>query len=236
MLRSRGRHHPLRFASVVAVLTLGSFASPASAEPMGSSPDGTVDAVVSVADQTSSGVIEKPPKPSPTPSPTPEPTPTPTPTPEPTPTPTPSPAPTPTPTPTPAPAPSPNPTPGAPATTPDPAVTASTGLFGPTSPGASATGGDSRSVPGIGPMDPERAQGGEGSWIQSVASILTQLASIENAPETAESASPCRGSECGSAFDAIGPKVLAIALISVGLAVVGAFAIRARRRRQPERI
>jgi hypothetical protein len=71
--------------------------------------------------------------------------------------------------------------------------------------------------------------GGEGSWIQSVASILTQLASIENAPETAESASPCRGSDCGSAFDAIGPKVLAIALILIGLAVVGAFAIRARR-------
>jgi hypothetical protein len=69
-----------------------------------------------------------------------------------------------------------------------------------------------------------------------VASILSQLASIEDAPErVAESASPCPGSECGSFFDAIGPKALAIALISVGLAVVGAFAIRARRRHQPER-
>jgi hypothetical protein len=80
-------------------------------------------------------------------------------------------------------------------------------------------------------MDPEDAQGGGGSWIQSVASILTQLASIEDAPETAaERASPCPGSECGSASDAIGLKALAIALISVGVAVVGAFAIRARRR------
>jgi hypothetical protein len=235
MLRSRGRHHPLRFVSVVAVLTLGSFASPTSAEPMVSSPDGTVDALASATDQTRSE-MKKPPSPSPTPSPTPDPTPTPTPTPTPEPTPTPSPAPTPTPTAAPAPtsAPSPNPTPGAQPTSPDPAVTASTGFFGPTSPGASAIEGDSRSDPGIGPMDPERAQGGEDSWIQSVASILTQLASIEGAPETAESASPCRGSDCGSAFDAIGPKVLAIALILVGLAVVGAFAIRARRRRQPE--
>jgi hypothetical protein len=67
-----------------------------------------------------------------------------------------------------------------------------------------------------------------------VASILTQLASIENAPETAESASLCRGSDCGSAFDATGPKVLAIALILIGLAVVGAFAIRSRRRSSPD--
>jgi hypothetical protein len=80
-------------------------------------------------------------------------------------------------------------------------------------------------------MEPERAQGGEGSWIESVASILTQLASIEDAPETAETAAPCRGSDCGSAFVAIVPKALAIALLAVG----GAFAIRARRRRQPER-
>jgi hypothetical protein len=64
-----------------------------------------------------------------------------------------------------------------------------------------------------------------------VASILTQLASIEDAPEgAAETASPCLGSDCGSAFDAIGPKALAIALISVGLAVAAWFAIRARRR------
>jgi hypothetical protein len=83
-------------------------------------------------------------------------------------------------------------------------------------------------------MDPEDAQGGEGSWIQSVASILSQLASIEDAPErVAEGTSHCSGSDCGSAFDAIGLKALAIALISVGLAVVGAFAIRTRRRRQP---
>ena len=230
MLRSRGRHHPLRFASVVAVLTLGAFATPTSAAPMVSSSDGTVDAVVSAADQSRPEPKKPPPSPSPTPSPTPDPTPTP----EPTPTPTPSPAPTPTPTPPPAPtsAPPPNPTPGAQPTTPDPGVTTPAGLFGPTSPRASIIGGDSRSDKGNGP-DPERAQGGEGSWIESVASILTQLASIENAPETAESASPCHGSDCGSAFDAIGPKVLAIALILIGLAVVGAFAIRARRRSSP---
>jgi outer membrane biosynthesis protein TonB len=229
MLRSRGRHQPVRFASVVAVLTLGSFASPTSAEPMVSSPDATVDAVVSATDQASSAMRKKP-SPSPTPSPSPDPTPTP----EPTPTPTPSPAPTPTQTPAPAPTsgPSPNPTPGAQPTTPQPAVTAPTGLFDPTSPGASVIGGDPQSATGIGPMDPENAQGDEGSWIQSVASILTQLASIENAPETAESASPCRGSDCGSAFDGIGPEVLAIALILIGLAVVGAFAIRARRSRR----
>ncbi len=224
MLRSRGRHHPLRFASVVAVLTLGSFASPASAAPMVSSSDGTLVAVVSAADQSRPEPKKPPPSPSPTPSPTPDPTPTP----EPTPTPSPAPTPTQTPAPSPTSAPSPNPTPGAQPATPDPAVTAPTGLFGPTSPGASVTGGDTRSDLGIGP-DPERAQGDEGSWIQSVASILTQLASIEDAPETAESASPCRGSDCGSASGAIGPKVLAITLILVGLAVVGAFAIRTRR-------
>jgi outer membrane biosynthesis protein TonB len=225
MLRSRGRQHPLRFASVVAVLTLGGFATPTSAAPMVSSPHGTVGAVVSATDQTRPAPKKPPPSPSPTPSPTPDPTPTPEPTP------TPSPAPTPTPTPPPAPtsAPPPNPTPGAQPTTPAPGVTTPAGLFGPTSPGASVIGGDPRSDAGIGPMDPERAQGGEGSWIESVASILTQLASIENAPETAESASPCRGSDCGSASDAIDPKVLAIALILVGLTVVGAFAIRARR-------
>jgi outer membrane biosynthesis protein TonB len=224
MLRSRGRHHPLGFASVVAVLTLGAFASPTYAEAMVSSHDGTVDAVVSAADQTRPAPKKPPPSPSPTPSPTPDPTPTPEPTP------TPSPAPTPTPTPAPAPTSAPpNPTPEVQPKTPDPAVTASTGLFGPTSPGESVTGGDTRSDPGDGP-DPERAQGGEGSWIESVASILTQLASIENAPETAESASPCRGSDCGSASQAIGPKVLVIALILIGLAVVGSFAIRARRR------
>ena len=155
MLRSRGRHHPLRFASVVAVLTLGAFATPTSAAPMVSSPDGTVDAVVSATDQTRPAPKKPPPSPSPTPSPTPDPTPTP----EPTPTPTPSPAPTPTPTPPPAPtsAPPPNPTPGAQPTTPDPAVTASTGLFGPTSPGASVIGGDPRSDPGIGPRSGARA-------------------------------------------------------------------------------
>ena len=52
MLSSRGRHHPLGFASVVAVLTLGAFATPTSAEAMVSSHDGIVDAVVSAADQT----------------------------------------------------------------------------------------------------------------------------------------------------------------------------------------
>ena len=228
MLRPRGRHHPLRFASVVAVLTLRSFASPTTGAAMVSSPDGTADAVVSAMDQPRSEGK----KPSPTPSPTPDPTPTP----EPTPTPTPSPAPTPTPTPAPTSTPTPNPSPGAQPTTPDPVVTPSTGLFDPTSPGASVIGGDSRSEPGIGPMDPENARGGEGSWIQSVASILTQLASLEGAPEkAAESASPCPGSDCGSAVVASGAQGLAIALISVGLAVVGALAIRARRRRQPER-
>lgn len=225
MLSSRGRHHPLGFASVVAVLTLGAFATPTSAGAMVSSHDGTVDAVVSAADQTRPAPKKPPPSPSPTPSPSPDPTPTP----EPTPTPSPAPTPTQTPAPTPTSGPSPNPTPGAQPTTPHPAVTASTGLFSPTSPGESVTGGDTRSDPGDGP-DPERVQGGEGSWIESVASILTQLASIENAPETAEAASPCRGSDCGSASDAIGPKVLAIALILVGLTIVGAFAIRARRR------
>jgi hypothetical protein len=229
MLRSRGRHHPFRFLSVAALLTLGSLASPTFAEPMVTSLGGAVDAVVSTTDQTRPA-RKKPP----TPSPTPTPTPTPDPTPSPEPTPTPSPAPTPTPTPAPTPAPSPNPTPGAQPTAPDPAVSASTGLFGPTSPGESVIGGDPRSDPGIGPV-PEAAQGGEGSWIQSVASILSQLASIEDAPEgAAESASRCAGSDCGSAFDAIGPKALAIALISVGLAVVGALAIRARRRSSPD--
>jgi hypothetical protein len=234
MLGSRGRHHPLRLVSVLAALTLGSFASPAYAEAMVSSPDGTVDAVVSATGQSRPPTKKPPPSPSPTPSPTPDPTPTPEPTPTPSPVPTPTPSPTPAPSPNPTLAPSPNQTPGAQPTTPDPAVTASTGLFGPTSPRASVIGGDPRSDPGIGPLDPERAQGGEGSWIQSVASILTQLASIEDAPETAGSSSPCRGSDCGSAFDAIGPKVLAMALILIGLAVVGAFAIRARRRSRPD--
>ena len=155
MLRSRGRHHPLRFASVVAVLTLGAFATPTSAAPMGSSSDGTLVAVVSAADQSRPEPKKRPPSPSPTPSPTPDPTPTP----EPTPTPTPR-SDTDTDARTLADVGAlPQPHTRSPARDPRSSGDGTDGLFGPTSPGASVTGGDTRSDLGIGP-DRERAEGG----------------------------------------------------------------------------
>lgn len=112
-------------------------------------------------------------------------------------------------------------------------MTASIGLFGPaTSVGESIIGESAQNDSGVVPVNSESVQGGDGSWIQSVASILDELASIGDAPvRAAEGTSLCPGSECGSTFDAIGSEALALVLICVSLAVAGTLAIRARRRR-----
>jgi hypothetical protein len=74
---------------------------------------------------------------------------------------------------------------------------------------------------------------GAASWIQSVASILDELASTGDGPvRAAERASRCPGSECGSTSDAIGSEVLVLVLICVILAVSPErLASRAGRRR-----
>ena len=74
-------------------------------------------------------------------------------------------------------------------------------------------------------------------WMDSVASILEELASTDGAPvRAAEGASLCPEAQCGSTFDAIGSTALAGILICV-LAVVGTLAIRrnGRRRSRTER-
>jgi hypothetical protein len=69
------------------------------------------------------------------------------------------------------------------------------------------------------------------SFAESVASILDELASIEDAPIRATERSPCPGSECGSIFDTLGSKAMALVAICIILAVAGISAIRARMRR-----
>lgn len=70
-----------------------------------------------------------------------------------------------------------------------------------------------------------------GSWMDSVTSILEDLASTRGAPvRAAEGASLCPRAQCGSTFDS---KALAGILICV-LAVAGTLAIRKGRRSRTE--
>lgn len=72
-----------------------------------------------------------------------------------------------------------------------------------------------------------------GSWMESVASILEELASTGAPVRAAEGASRCPGAQCGSTFNGIGSKALAGILIV--LMVAGTLAIRQGRRSRTER-
>jgi outer membrane biosynthesis protein TonB len=231
----RGCHRLLGLVSVfAAVMALGSFAPTAFAEQTFSSLVGTVDTVVQVPDPTDSPPKpphpekgKKPPKEKKPPKTTPSPTPTPAPTPTPTADPTPSPTLTPTPEPTINPSPE-----GAPTTTGNPP--ASTHLVGPgtTSVEASTVGGSAQNDPRVLRKDPANTQGGAGPWLQSVASILVELAATSDAPvRAAEGAPRCRRPDCRSIFGAIVSKAPALLLICLILGVGGSLMVRAGRRR-----
>jgi len=172
-------------------------------------------------------VDTKRPTPTPTPSPSPEPSPTPTPPPSPEPSPTPS----QTPSPQPTSAPPPDSTPA-----PDPPPGVDTGFIGPVlSPDALAS---PQAEDGVGLEEPgtesvhqhaDAAGASETSLIESVTSILDQLASVDvpvGGPRF-----PCDVSGCGSPLSTTRSKALALASICIILAVVGAFGVRGRRRR-----
>jgi hypothetical protein len=77
-----------------------------------------------------------------------------------------------------------------------------------------------------------RAQDSIGSWIQSVESILDELASTGDAPvRAADGTGLCPGSECGSTLDPSGSQALTFILIGVILATAGKLASLAGRRR-----
>ena len=176
-------------------------------------------------------VDTKPPSPSPTPSPEPTPTPTPTPTPSP----EPSPTPTQTPSPEPTSEPAPTSTPAPPKPAPDPPPAIGTGIIGPAqSPDALA----SPQADGVGLEEPgeegvhqhaDAAGASESSLIESVTSILDQLASVDvplGGPRFR-----CGASGCGSPLSTTRSKTLALASICIILAIAGASGVRARRRR-----
>lgn len=75
----------------------------------------------------------------------------------------------------------------------------------------------------------ENAVGGR-SWIQTVASILHELASPGNGSvRAAEAASLCPGSDCVSARDADSSPWMSFVVICAILAVAGTLAVRAGR-------
>jgi hypothetical protein len=109
-------------------------------------------------------------------------------------------------------------------------VTASKESFDPG--GESIIGESTQGGSGDVPEDEKNVPGSIGSWIQSVASILDELASTGDARvRAADGTSLCPGSECGSIFDASGSEALTFILVCVILAVAGTLAIRAGRRR-----
>ena len=67
--------------------------------------------------------------------------------------------------------------------------------------------------------------------IQSVTLVLEELASTDAAVGAAEGMSPCRGTECGSAFDATGSDALTLLVLCIILAVAATLVIRAGRKR-----
>ena len=230
MQRVRERRNPVRLAWALAVvLMMGSFA-PALAEQI-IPQDGVVDAVTQAVDQVT---------PSPTPSPDPSSSSTPSPDPSPSPTPTPTPSPYPTPKPSPHPTPKPRPP-----STGTPPTSGGTGVS-PGAPGPGSTrGSGSHAVGrlqdiGVGkstiaekPKDhPNPAPVDHGtSFIDSVASILDQLALVDTSVGQAERGSLCSTSVCGVTANGRGSRALVLVAICVILAVAGTLAMRAGRRR-----
>lgn len=165
-------------------------------------------------------------KPTPSPSPSPEPSPTPTSTP------TPSPEPSPTPTQTQSPRPTSEPPLGS-TPAPDPPPGVDSGSFGSVpSPEALASPQAEDIVgpePGTGSarQNPDAAGSSGTSLIESVTSILDQLASAD----VPVGGPPCDASGCRSPLSTDRSKAIALVPICIILAVVGASRFRARRRR-----
>ena len=221
----RGRRSGRLAWVFAAALTMGSFA-PAIAGQIGS-PE--TDALTPGSDPSDQTVLEtKPPKPTPTPSPDPSPSPTASP----------DPSPTPTQTPEPSPEPTPEPSPGSTPASPEPSsASVDGGAVGPTqSPWSFHSPQEEHSVGLEDASYTESPQQHAGaavestsSFIESVTSILDQLASVDapiGGPQL-----PCRASVCGSPLSTTRSKALALASICIILAVVGAFGVRGRRRR-----
>jgi hypothetical protein len=171
---------------------------------------------------------DKKPTPSPSPSPSPEPTPTPTPTP------TPSPEPSPTPSQTPSPQPTREP-PAASTPAADPPPGVDSGFIGPVQSPEGLASPQAEDSVGLEPstgsahQDADAAGSSGSSLIESVTSILDQLASVDvpvGGPRF-----PCDASGCRSPLSTTRSKVIALASICIILAVAGASRLRARRRR-----
>jgi outer membrane biosynthesis protein TonB len=217
---------------LAAVLTMGSFA-PAIAGQMTPPGMGALTPGPDPSDQTD--VETSPPAPTPTPSPEPTPTPTPTPSPEPSPTPTQTPEPSPPPTPEP----SPHSTPPGPKPTRAPTSSVDGGSVDPIGSPASFDPPPQEHHVGLEESsDTESLQqhagvaGRTSSFIESVTSILDQLASVD-APVGGPQL-PCHTSVCGSPLDLTRSTALALASICIVLAVAGAFGVWARGRRSSD--
>jgi hypothetical protein len=237
MQRVKERRNPVRLAWALAVVLMSGAFAPALAQQI-IPQEGVVDAV----DAVTRAVDQVTPSPTPSPDPSSSPTPSPEPSPTPTPTPTPTPAPSPHPTPTPSPNPTPKPRPPSTGT---PPTSGGTGVS-PGAPGAGSTpGSGSHAVRrfqeiGVGKStmaekpkahpDPAPVDDGS-SFIDSVASILDQLASVDTSVGQAERGSLCPTSACGVTADAPGSRARMLISICVFLAVAGTLATRAGRRR-----
>ena len=233
MQRVKERRNPVRLAWALAVVLMSGSFAPALAQqiiPQEGALD-AVDAVTRAVDQVT---------PSPTPSP--DPSSSPTPSPDPSPSPTPTPAPSPHPTPAPSPHPTTKPRPSSAGT---PPTSGGTGVS-PGAPGAGSTPGSGSHIVrrfqeiGVGKSTiaekpkahPNPAPVDDGSsFIDSVASILDQLASVDTSVGQVERGSLCPTSACGVTADAPGSRALMLISICVFLAVAGTLAMRAGRRR-----
>jgi outer membrane biosynthesis protein TonB len=238
MRRMRGRGHSVKLSWVFAAVLMMGSAAPALSDQIVSSQGGSTDASTRGSDQ-SKGADPAKKSPTPAPTPSPDPTPSPTPSPDPTPSPTPTPSSEPSPSPSETPKPSPDPTPQpSPGLTPTPPSSGQTGVLSPGS--TSGSGSDApldiggrestfveslRDHPGAGPADEAS------SFIESVASIIDQLATVDVPAAASERGAVCPGSTCGPTRDVSGSKTLALISLCVILAVAGTFGVRAGRRR-----
>jgi hypothetical protein len=233
MRRLRGRGHPVKLSWVFAAVLMMGSAAPALSEQIVSSQGGSTDASTRGSDQSKEA---DPAKKSPTPAPTPSPDPTPTPSPDPTPSPTPSSEPSPSPSQTPEPSPDPTPQPS-PELTPTPPSSGHTGVLSPGS--TSGSGSDAPLDIGVGESTGESLQdhpgagpaGDASSFIESVASIIDQLATVDVPVRASERGSDCPRSSCGSTRDVSGSKTLVLISIFVILAVAGTLGVLVGRRR-----
>ena len=242
-----GRVLPL--ASVV-ILTLGTF-GPAWAVEFSRSYARAPSAALGPTEADDKPDPPPPPTPSPLPTPDPTPEPSPSPSPEPSPEPSPSPSPEPSESPEPSPEPSPNPPPNhGPATEPSPHPEPDAGTpGGTTAPGVTA-GTTSSQLPvklqDERPPDPDPAIDetphgydgrvptvdvleDDGSWLNSLSSVLDALGAAGTETSKQPGIAPCRGEACSAVGAGSGTLLV---LGSILAAVTGAIAIGASTRRR----